>query len=314
MNVKLFTHTDLDGIGCAIVGKIAYPTSINITYCNYDDVNQKIGDFVNNKEYLNFDYIYITDISVNKEIAELITNTHPENFKDGFNLGEMVQLLDHHQTAEWLNEYFWAKVTVDQNDEKTSGTRMFYNHIFHDEFISCGTNLFLFVETVRKYDTWLWKTKYNDETPKLWNDLLFIMGRDNFIEETISKIRDQNVICLNEFDNKILRYRQNDIDTYVSLKEKQLIQYTILEHTCGVVFAEQFHSELGNRLSESNPDLEFIVIINPSVSVSYRTVNNNINLGTEIAKIYGGGGHPKAAGSPISDEIKNKFIDMLFSL
>ena len=58
--------------------------------------------------------------------------------------------------------------------------------------------------------------------------------------------------------------------------------------------------------------MDFIVIINPSVSVSYRTVKDNINLGKDIASVYGGGGHPKAAGSPISDDIREQIINMMF--
>ena len=62
---------------------------------------------------------------------------------------------------------------------------------------------------------------------------------------------------------------------------------------------------------ELHPELDFVVIINIDKTISYRTNKNNIDLG-EFAKIYGGGGHPQAAGSPVSDEVKNKIIDMLF--
>lgn len=47
-----------------------------------------------------------------------------------------------------------------------------------------------------------------------------------------------------------------------------------------------------------NPGLEYIAIVNISTGqVSYRTISDDINLGTEIAHAYGGGGHSKAAGS-----------------
>jgi len=50
MNVKLFTHTDLDGIGCAIVAKLAFP-DVNIEYCDYDNVNEKIKQYIETEEY-----------------------------------------------------------------------------------------------------------------------------------------------------------------------------------------------------------------------------------------------------------------------
>lgn len=45
-------------------------------------------------------------------------------------------------------------------------------------------------------------------------------------------------------------------------------------------------------------ELAYIAMIDISRGrVSYRTIRDDINLGTEIAHNYGGGGHPKAAGS-----------------
>lgn len=319
MKVKLFTHTDFDGIGCAIVGSIAFENNIDITYCDYNNVNEIIKGFIQNKEYKNYDYVYITDISVNKEVAELICNTHPDNFKDGFNLGEMFQLLDHHPTALWLNEYFWCLVTVENHGEKTSGTKMFYELLRNNEYLQQSaswkwdrcSNLFDFVENVRKYDTWLWQTKYNDDEPKKWNDLLFIMGREDFIKNVIYKINNNHDFYISDFELNMLKYKQTEIDSYIDKKSEQIIKKQIQGYDVGVVFAEQYHSELGNKLAINNPDLDFIVIINPSQSISYRGIKDSIDLST-IAKIFGGGGHPKAAGSPISDDIKKQFIDMMF--
>ena len=79
---------------------------INVEYCNYDNINEKIKDFIHNEEYLKYDYVYITDISVDEEVAELINNTHPEEFNKGFNLCEMFTLIDHHKTALHLEKYW----------------------------------------------------------------------------------------------------------------------------------------------------------------------------------------------------------------
>lgn len=187
MKVKLFTHNDLDGIGCAILGKLAF-NDIDIEYCNYDDINTKIQDFYNNLEDEKYERIFITDISVNEEVAKDI---------DGdYDLSEKILLLDHHTTAKWLNKYDWAEViesTVLLHDynkpevtEKVSGTYLFFIELLKNDYLNIDYKtyqLYLsFVDMVRKYDTWLWKTKYNDEQPKMWNDLFYIMGRDEFVE------------------------------------------------------------------------------------------------------------------------------------
>jgi len=85
-----------------------------------------------------------------------------------------------------------------------------------------------------------------------------------------------------------------------------------LGHSAGVIFAEQYHSELGNVLAERRPDLDFIIIINPSRTISYRGVRDDIHIGNDIAYVFRGGGHPQSAGSPIDRYLVNTFIDMLF--
>lgn len=64
---KIFTHTDLDGIGCAILAKL-YNPSIEVEYCDYNNINEKICDFLNNNIPLGD--LYITDISVSNEVAK----------------------------------------------------------------------------------------------------------------------------------------------------------------------------------------------------------------------------------------------------
>ena len=57
--IKLFTHTDLDGIGCAILAMLAYDAEIE--YCNYDDINEKVEEFLNIAKLESGDMVYITD-------------------------------------------------------------------------------------------------------------------------------------------------------------------------------------------------------------------------------------------------------------
>lgn len=46
-------------------------------------------------------------------------------------------------------------------------------------------------------------------------------------------------------------------------------------------------------------------------SISYRTTKDDIDL-SEIAKHFGGGGHPKAAGSRVSEQQIDDFMNILF--
>lgn len=311
--VKLFSHTDLDGYGCNVVAKLALCfLEVDCENLNYDKINERVEEFFSTKEYEQYSVVYITDISVNGDVAEIIENKINET-------GIRVRLLDHHPTAIGLNKYKWATVDIERYGEKISGTRMLYDElsdvikrVSSEKGMFNKDRLFDFVEHVRKYDTWLWKEKYDDIKPKQLNDLFFLLGTERFVDKIIRTLKF-SLVTVKDFINEnklLLELQQEKIDRYVEKKNKEIINYKIQEYNVGVVFAEQFQSELGNRLSEMNPQYDLIAMIGDK-TVSYRTTKDNIDCG-QIAKLFGGGGHPKASGSQISNEKKLMYIDELF--
>lgn len=309
MKIKLFTHgADLDGIGCAILAYLAFGRdNVDVEFCNYDDVDEKVETFLSNSDLRNlYDKIFITDISISEELAKAI-----DVWINPFN----IRLFDHHATALWLNEYEWSEVLVeDETGLKMSGTALFYNHLvltgFFDLYIMnerVMENICRFVDIVRDYDTWRWK-ELGDEgiVCKQVNDLFHIYGREKFIDWAIIQIQGfDHIPPLHTFpffsvaDEALLEQEQREIDIYVGSKDKQLVEkIDRFGHIYGVVFADRFVSELGNRLSELHPELDYIAMIDISHgTVSYRTTSEGIDLGGEIAHSHGGGGHRKAAGS-----------------
>ena len=251
-------------------------------------------------------YIYITDIRVNEEVAKLLDE------RGG------VVLLDHHPTALELNKYPWCKVRVEElNDIKTSGTRIFYHWLVMNGCISDELEnneaLRRFSELVRDYDTWRW-AELGEEgiICKQVNDLMYLYGRDRFITLCISQIHDCVFPRLYASDELILSIKQKEIDDYVEEKNEQLITTPMCGRVCGFVFAEKYFSELGNRLCRMHPEIDFVAMIDMSGTVSYRTVKEDIDLGKDVAQLFGGGGHPKAAGSEFSKEIQLKTIEEIF--
>lgn len=303
---KLFTHCDLDGIGCAILAYLAFwRENVDVEYCDYKDVDGKIREFYlcgNPEEY---DVIYITDISVDEEVAAEIDSLVAA--------GQKWKLFDHHATALWLNQYEWCevKVTATIGKQKTSGTEMFFKHlvdidrlnveVFKPEVIN---NAIKFVQIVRDYDTWRWK-ELGEEGGicKQVNDLFYIYGREVFIDWALRRLKFYGTYpefpSFSDEDLLLLEQKQKDIDRYVEKKDKQLmVQTDSFGYTYGVVFAEQYFSELGNRLCELHPELDYIAMIDIcGGKVSYRTVREDLDVGGTIAHSFGGGGHPKAAGS-----------------
>ena len=305
--IKLFTHTDLDGIGCAILAKLAFGIeAVDVEYCNYNDINTRVEEYFNSGlEY----ECHITDISINEELAYKINDSEE---KYG-----LYQLLDHHPTALGLNKFGWCSVKVEDEDThiQTSGTELYYKWLVENNFLEDYDVINRFVELVTNYDTWRWSTLGEDGLIcKQVNTLLYLYGRDRFIDWCISNIKNRLFPNLSSSDELILEIEQREIDDYIEDKNKYLFIGNLCGRPCGVVFAEKYVSELGNRLCQMHPEFDFVIIINMDGTVSYRSIKDDIDLGKDIAKPFGGGGHPKAAGSQISEELRMEFIKGAFCI
>src|SRR5690606_31950087 len=71
LKVKLFTDSDLDGLGCAIVGKLAFGENIAVTHCNYRNLNQRVEDFLKKEENKEVQ-LFITDLAVNPQVEKML--------------------------------------------------------------------------------------------------------------------------------------------------------------------------------------------------------------------------------------------------
>lgn len=299
---KIFTHTDLDGVGCAVLAKYSNP-EIEVEFCDYDNVNQKVTDFLDNNIALGD--LYITDISVSDDIAQRL------DYDTDF------ILLDHHPTALDLNKYKCCTVKVEDENTglKTCGTELFYRWLVEYGYLIRSKVLDKFVEIIRDYDTWRWADLGEDgKICKQINDLLHIYGRDNFINWCLSSLIQRNFPNLDNTERALLNLRQEEIDRYVEKKNKEMITQELCDKVSGVVFANKFISELGNRLCKMHPEIDFVTMIDiEDCTVSYRTIKDDINLGRDVAALFGGGGHPKAAGSQFDKTVWTNIFRDIFN-
>lgn len=306
--IKLFTHTDLDGVGCAIVASLGFPATvycIDTTYVDYRDVNQEVSQYLDRDETDVF--LLITDISVNPEVAKRI---------DQIKFDKKL-LLDHHATAfDALSSYSWCEIVTTNihTFEKESGTSLLFQYLVDENFLSgmMCSRLKTFSDIVTNWDTWTWKANNCRIAPKL-NDLLQLWGIDKFRQWCKSWISCE---CYPELDyagvintNILSEVKQQ----YIKEKSDGIIIRTTKDgYDYGVVFADKYISELGNTLCEKYSELEFITIINMSnQSINFRSIHHQLDLGKDIASKIGGGGHPQAAGATVSSSYVKKVIDDL---
>lgn len=308
MKIKIFSHNDLDGYACSILAQLAAGReNVQADYCGYYNINEKVKYFINNKIYEFYDYIFITDISISEEVAQIINNNN--------RLKEITILLDHHPTAIGLNKYEWCTVKIEDETEKVCGASLLYNYLVDNNILERKISVEIFVDTVKRYDTWLWADKYNDLRAKQLNDLFHIYGPERFEIEYYKRLTSDIFCIISDTDKFLLELENEKIQKYIDKKNKFIYKKTLLingkKFRAGIVVADQYLSELGNELSERNPDLDFIAMVAGLSTVSYRTVKKDINLGEEVAVYYGGGGHQQSAGSQISYELRKQILDSI---
>ena len=303
-----------DGVGCAVLAKLAFDNEfddelVDIEFCNYDDIDDKVAEYFNN--HLDYDYsCYITDISIDEELACAIDDCINE-----LDTHTSYKLFDHHATALELNKFSWCKVETEDEEThiKTCGTELFYNWLVDNGYLNKHDILDRFVEVVRDYDTWRWEELGEEGVIcKQVNDLLYLYGREKFIRWCMSEIHDCVFPRLYAADELVLKVKQKEIDDYIKCKNKQLIIDDLCGKTCGFVFAEKYASELGNKLCKMHPELDLVAMINMDGIISYRSIKDDIDLGKEIAQVFGGGGHLKSAGSQFSRELQMEIVRRIF--
>lgn len=291
--IKLFTHDDLDGVGCVILAKFAFGDNVSYQACSHKEINQAVETHFNQNTN---DEVHITDISLVGPIVQKIDDS-----------GRNYQLLDHHPTALDMNKYRWCTVQINgTHGFKTSGTEMYYKYLLNRGCLTRTHMLDKFVEIVRNYDTWRWN-ELGDEglVSKRVNDVFEIYdevyGIDSFISWAIFCINHESFPHFHDCEKIMLEMRQKEIDAYVEEKNAQLLTVNFMGKNAGIVFADKFFSEMGNRICKIRPEIDFIMMLDlGNKAISYRTIKDDINVG-EIAKTMGGGGHAKAAGSGLAD-------------
>lgn len=300
----LYTHNDLDGVGCGIVARCAFGSKVEIRYNSVDGLNLQVERFLEKSRKKNF--LFITDLSVNE------ANEH--GLDEFVKSGGRVKLIDHHKTALHFNKYPWGSVQVEyDNGRLASATSLFYEYLIQNGLLTPTKGMDEFVELVRQYDTWEWE-KHGSQQAKRLNDLFYMVSLEEFEEKMTERLQKNEHFSFDEFEEKILDLEEEKIERYVRRKKREIIQTIIHDHYVGVVHAESYHSELGNELGKENPHLDYIAIMNMGgKKISLRTIHDHIDV-SEIAGLYGGGGHAKASGCSMTKESYQSFVAETFPM
>ncbi|MGA5688651.1 DHH family phosphoesterase [Cytobacillus pseudoceanisediminis] len=303
---RLYTHNDLDGVGCSIVAKIAFGKDVEVRYNSVMGLDHQIEKLFENEKNLKDDFLIITDLSVNDENLIRL-----DDLEKG---GGKVRLIDHHKTALHFNDYSWGRVKVQYDDGRlTAATSLLYEYLLEHELIKSSQALDEFVELVRQYDTWEWDQNDNIKAKNL-NDLFFMVSIEEFEEKMTERIINSDHFEFDDFEQKLLEMEEEKIERYVRRKKREIVQTFIGEYCAGIVHAESYHSELGNELGKDFPHLDYIAILNlGGKKISFRTIHDHVDV-SAVAGKFGGGGHAKASGCSMGKDAYKLFVQDIFPL
>ena len=301
--IKMFTHNDLDGVSCGILGKVAYKNElIDVENCSYENINEKILNFLNDESiWEEYGFVYITDISVSEEVAERIEKENKQSLMlDG---QQVFQLIDHHATALSLNKYEWAIVDISD-----SATKMLFDYLVKIGMLNDHKYIRAFTNQVNYYDTWKW-VELNLTVPKELNDVLKLIGTEEFVKYHVDRLTTIQIITpdvISEEQSKMVEVFAKKNNEYIDYKLSKVEIIETKHGKAGMVMCDlqEATSMLGNKIC-NELDVSFAVVIYDG-GVALRSIGD-FDV-SKIAKENGGGGHKNAAGFRfnIIESISNK--------
>jgi oligoribonuclease NrnB/cAMP/cGMP phosphodiesterase (DHH superfamily) len=312
----LFTHCDLDGAGCRIIYEIYYRAmrkgmTFDVVNCgNGNDITEKVETFLEKHK---------DDMDKNTEIIFADICPFPETLQMLMNDFDDIKIFDHHKTALDIKDILPSAVIVPVNDEgkMECGTSLLYKHFLYDkrpDLTISHSTCCIFVETVRSYDTYEWKETNNMNAKKM--QVLFTMlGMDRFCDNEFVNITNRLPLFRDhelEFIDAKIEYEQKMID---NVTPDNVISLTVRGYKAALFMhnGSTNISELGYQFLGKYPEFDIFVGFSmfKKGTFEFRTRRDDIDLGAEIAKPIGGGGHPKASGAPLTGTIYDDFVKVL---
>lgn len=302
----IFTHNDLDGVGCGVIGKYYFPDAY-VQYCSYDNIDDTLLYFLShNENILSEMRIIISDIyykQENSNITEMLRMA-----------GELI-ICDHHATSAWLNNVDFQHNSVVNviADSDVCGTKILFKILDDLYAMPDSTKILEFVDNVNSWDVWQWvkqlpetndvvklKDAINHNMSFTLNGAVYFYGIENFVNKMLMYFHDfidfDDIVSekLVEFNTKQINSVTDYIKTHYEYESEHYgkIPYTIIKLNSPNI---SLASLLCKNAMEPDDKFLAIYIDEDKDAVSLRCNVEGIDLSV-IAKECEGGGHKDAAG------------------
>ena len=302
MKILLYSHkNDIDGMGNVILSKLVYENLDYKLYKNPHDLSIHLEEDYRDGLLYNYDLIYITDLSPNKELVDILFNDEK--------LSNKIYLFDHHETAldSGINKY--KNITIEIENE--CATSIYYKYLLDNKLLENNPCIDRFVECVKKEDLWIWK----NDNDVLAHDLAILfnsIGYEKFITLFTNKLLTYDKFVLSKEELEEIDNNKKQALEKIQFFVKDLIIKEIDNIKVGFCFiAYEYRNEIAEYL-KNNKDIDVVgMLALDNNQISFRSIKTDKPYARIIAEKYHGGGHDHAAAIPVTKEIKELIINTI---
>ena len=307
----IFSHeSDIDGLGCIILAKLAFPEIDYILLPNPEKLELVFREYIISKKLEEYERIFVTDLALYDPALTMVANS---------DLKDKILVFDHHKGAieDKMDRYSFTKIVEEDEKGKRCGTELFFEYLLDKEYIENTQSLEQFVEYTRLEDTWEW-TKLGSYGEKA-HDLSFLLnsiGKEKYILKMIETLKNnKDVFLLDDDDMNIINDKKKEYEEKIG----EIIsgaEYFIDEegNKFGVVYSDyEYRNDLSEYIRKiGNPEsIKYYIVValdkGDFGQKSYRSIDESFDVNM-VAMKHGGGGHPQAAGVNITKEQKEKAL------
>jgi oligoribonuclease NrnB/cAMP/cGMP phosphodiesterase (DHH superfamily) len=266
VRTTLLTHTDLDGIGCAVVFSGARPGQGPIELVE----NGAIDDRVREALAARIDAAAAHEVLVTDHGVDATTADTADAF---VRAGGRFVLLDHHRSSLHLSGRAWATVDPDR-----SATGLLFDHLGRPGGFA------EFARLVEDHDLW----RHQDPRSARLATLVGLLGAERFL----TRFGEDPSVELREGERLLVDNEEARREDYLARKVEQARVAEIGGRRWALCYAEQYQSDVAERLM-AELGVAATAIVNPGKrTVSLRGRGVDVSA---IAERFGGGGHARAA-------------------
>ena len=241
--------------------------------------------------------IYIADISCDEKTIERLVNVCNSR---KINL----RLFDHHASAKWIANAYPDIAVVECDGECGASLLFKYYDSVADirSDISIYEKIRKFICDVRDRDLFTFKKNGNLTSYTLQQMMIYIGSAEKLSYILLDRIRSNDPIVYDEDYDKA-KETLDIMNNYINNNINNYIKCEYNGWSFAITFNNKYTSDIGNAICDAHNDIDVYMCINTELKkVELRATKPEINL-VGFAVRMGGGGHPHAAGFPLTDKM-----------